>query len=86
VTTGVGSGTDLIRLLDLRLHWVVYHHFMYTEQMMVHLLAEIRTGQEHIKDMMNKMKEEIKEGMNANRKANQKHMQDMLARMDANRK
>jgi hypothetical protein len=24
--------------------------------------------------------------MNANRKANQKHMQDMLARMDANRK
>jgi hypothetical protein len=30
---------------------------MVTEQMMAHLLAEIRTGQEHMKEIMNEMKD-----------------------------
>jgi hypothetical protein len=36
--------------------------------------------------MMNEMKDEIKESMNANIKADQEHMQDMLDKMDAIRK
>jgi hypothetical protein len=40
---------------------------METEQMMERLLAEIRTGQEHTKEMMNEMKDEIRVDINANR-------------------
>jgi hypothetical protein len=36
---------------------------MEMEQMMAHLLAEIRTDQEHMKKMMNKMKDKIKDDM-----------------------
>jgi hypothetical protein len=44
MTTGVRSGTDLIgliRLVDLRLHWVVCRHIMETEQIMESLLSKV---------------------------------------------
>jgi hypothetical protein len=43
---------------------------MEMEQMMTGLLAEIRTGQEYMIEMMNEMKIETKEDMNTNRKTN----------------
>jgi hypothetical protein len=54
---------------------------METEQMMARLLAEMRTGQEHTKEMMKEMKDEIKEDMNANRKADRENLQEMMKEM-----
>jgi hypothetical protein len=47
---------------------------METEQMMARLLAEIRTGQEHMKDMMD-----------ANHAKADANLKKMLARMDTNK-
>jgi hypothetical protein len=72
---------------------------METEQMMARLLAEIRTGQEHMKEMMdaNQAKvdaslKEIKEDMKANQakmdahtEADREHMQQMMIKIEINR-
>jgi hypothetical protein len=69
---------------------------METEQMMAHLLAEIRTGQEHMKEMMDANQamedtslKEIKEDMKANqantdnhREADREHMQQMMTKIE----
>jgi hypothetical protein len=40
-TTGLRSGTDWIRLLDLRLHCILVSRIMAMEQMIERLLAKI---------------------------------------------
>jgi hypothetical protein len=62
---------------------------METEQMMAHLLAEVRSGKEHMKEMMDanqaKADANLKEmlaRMDANRKDDQEEMKDLLARLE----
>jgi hypothetical protein len=57
VTTGVRSGTDWTDgIIGFMIASCSYHrHIMEAEQIMARLPAEIRTGQEHMKDLLARM-------------------------------